>query len=321
MRKLQGVILDLDSMGPTSLDLSCLLNIADVEWQVFNATSVEQTAQRIAQADIVLTNKAVLNREVITHATQLRYVGVLATGVNNIDLAACEQANITVKNVSQYGSASVAQHTLMLMLMMATSARHYDEAVKHGAWQQSEQFCLLNFPIIELAGKHLVIVGYGTLGRAVAKLAEAFDMRVTVALRPGDERPETQGRRPALDDVLPRADFVSLHCALSDDTAHMINAERLALMRSSAILINTARGGLVDEDALLTALQQKYIAGAALDVVSSEPPLQSTAIVNAKLPNLLITPHVAWAAVEARQRLLNIAASHLLQFLDRLETT
>ncbi|MDM7862006.1 D-2-hydroxyacid dehydrogenase [Alteromonas sp. ASW11-36] len=317
MQKLQGVILDLDSMGPESLDLSCLLNIAEIDWQIFDATTAQQAALRVADADIVLTNKVALDREIIAYAKNLRYIGVLATGVNNIDMHACEQAGITVKNVSRYGTASVAQHTLMLMLMLATSVNHYNKAVKQGAWQQSEQFCLLDYPIMELAGKHLVIVGYGTLGKAVAKLAEAFDMRVTVALRPGDTRAGTQSRRPALEDVLPRADFVSLHCALSPDTAQMINAERLALMRSSAFLINTARGGLVDEDALLHALEHKQIAGAALDVVSTEPPPQSLAIVKAQLPNLLITPHVAWAATEARQRLLNIAASHLDAFIQQ----
>ena len=248
----------------------------------------------------------------LEQAPRCRYIGILATGMNNVDLDYCKQRGITVNNVAGYGTDSVAQHTLMLMLNLATSALATMRQVQQGEWSQSPFFCLLDNPVIELAGKHLVIVGYGTLGQRVAELAKAFGMRVSVAARPGTQH---TSRRP-LDELLPEADVVSLHCQLSDDTAEMINAERLALMKPGAFLINTARGGLIDEQALLTALTQNQIGGAALDTLSVEPPPADHPLLNAQLPNLLITPHSAWAAKEARQRLITLAVNKLSAFLD-----
>ncbi|SHF91395.1 glycerate dehydrogenase [Marisediminitalea aggregata] len=307
---MQVVILDGDSLGRDA-DLTAL-HALPVSVTYYPSTTAGETASRIANADIILVNKVVLSAELLEQAPRCRYIGILATGMNNVDLDYCKQRGITVNNVSGYGTDSVAQHTLMLMLNLATSALATMRQVQQGEWSQSPFFCLLDNPVIELAGKHLVIVGYGTLGQRVAELAKAFGMRVSVAARPGTQH---TSRRP-LDELLPEADVVSLHCQLSDDTAEMINAERLALMKPGAFLINTARGGLIDEQALLTALTQNQIGGAALDTLSVEPPPADHPLLNAQLPNLLITPHSAWAAKEARQRLITLAVNKLSAFLD-----
>ncbi len=307
---MQVVILDGDSLGRDA-DLTAL-HALPVSVTYYPSTTAGETASRIANADIILVNKVELSAELLEQAPRCRYIGILATGMNNVDLDYCKQRGITVNNVSGYGTDSVAQHTLMLMLNLATSALATMRQVQQGEWSQSPFFCLLDNPVIELAGKHLVIVGYGTLGQRVAELAKAFGMRVSVAARPGTQH---TSRRP-LDELLPEADVVSLHCQLSDDTAEMINAERLALMKPGAFLINTARGGLIDEQALLTALTQNQIGGAALDTLSVEPPPADHPLLNAQLPNLLITPHSAWAAKEARQRLITLAVNKLSAFLD-----
>ena len=316
---LKGVVLDLDSLAPQTLNLSGLEGIEGVEWQYFDHTVPSQTLERVANADIVLSNKVKLDAAILEQAPNVRYVGILATGMNNLDTDYCAANNIEVNNVSAYGTPSVAQHTLMLMLMLSTSVQSYTNAVGNGDWSRSNQFCLLDYPIAQLAGKHLVIVGYGELGRAVAKLAEAFDMRVSIAARPGKKPSDYETPREALDSLLADADFVSLHCALSAQTDKLIDASRLSLMKNSAFLINTARGGLVDEGALISALQSGAIAGAAVDVVSTEPPPSDNPLVQAELPNLIVTPHIAWAAVEARQRLLDIAVEHLRSFINAKE--
>lgn len=317
MAKLKGVILDFDSLAPESLNCEALMAFNDIDWQVFPQTNPEQTRDRIGDANIILTNKVVIDAALIAQATSLTYIGVLATGMNNIDVTACEQRGIVVQNVEGYGTASVAQHTLMLMLMLATSVSRYQTSVGSGQWSKASQFCLLDHPVIELQNKHLVILGYGELGQAVAKLADAFGMRVSVAQRVGDESTSTfelngkVHKRQPLDALLPDADFVSLHCVLTPKNEKLIDQRRLTLMASSGFLINTARGALVDEEALLNALQQKQIAGAGLDVLSAEPPPSDHPLLNATLPNLIVTPHTAWSATEARQRLLDIAVSHL----------
>jgi len=260
----------------------------------------------------VLVNKVVLNVDALGQAEKLRYVGVLATGTNNVDTEYCQQHGIRVNNVDGYGTDSVAQHAMMLLLNLATSFAPTTQQVKQGDWSRSPYFCLLDNPVIELAGKHLVIVGYGTLGQRFAELARAFGMKVSVAARPGT----TSAERRALDDLLPEADVVSLHCQLSQQTEKLINAERLALIKPSALLINTARGGLIDETALVTALNEGQIAGAALDTLSVEPPPADHPLLQLDLPNLLITPHSAWSAIEARQRLVQIAAERLQAFIE-----
>ena len=307
---MRAVVLDSDSLG-TDLTLNEFESLP-VTFSRYPTTTPEQVCERIRDADIVLVNKVVLNAEALGQAEKLRYVGVLATGTNNVDTEYCQQRGITVNNVDGYGTDSVAQHAMMLLLNLATSFTPTTLQVKQGDWSRSPFFCLLDNPVIELAGKHLIIVGYGTLGQRFAELARAFGMNVSVAARPGTISAE----RRALDDLLPEADVVSLHCQLSPQTDKLINAERLALMKPSALPINTARGGLIDEAALVTALNEGQIAGAALDTLSVEPPPADHPLLQLNLPNLLITPHSAWSAKEARQRLVQIAAARLQAFIE-----
>ena len=307
---MRAVVLDSDSLG-TDLSLSEFESLP-VTLTRYPTTTPEQVNERIRDAEIVLVNKVVLNADALGQAEKLRYVGVLATGTNNVDTDYCQQHGITVNNVDGYGTDSVAQHAMMLLLNLATSFAPTTQQVKQGDWSRSPYFCLLDNPVMELAGKHLVIVGFGTLGQRFAELARAFGMKVSVAARPGT----TSAERRALDGLLPEADVVSLHCQLSPQTDKLINAERLALMKSSALLINTARGGLIDEVALVTALNGGQIAGAALDTLSVEPPPADHPLLQLDLPNLLITPHSAWSAIEARQRLVQIAAERLQAFIE-----
>lgn len=313
---MKAVLLDADTLNPATLDLRCLTELP-ITLSQYPHTSAEQCAERIADADIILTNKVILNKKLLSQAPKCRYIGVMATGTNNIDKAYCQSRGIVVANVEGYGTDAVAQHALMLMLNLTTSFSAYKRDVEQGVWSDGPHFCLLSHPVYELAGKHLVIVGYGELGRRFADLARALGMRVSVAARPGN----AEDSRPSLDSLLSDADVVSLHCLLSDDTYHLINEERLSLMKPTALLINTARGALIDENALLLALKKGVIGGAGLDGLSTEPPPKDHPLLNTGLSNLLITPHSAWVAAEARQRLVNIAARHLANFLLQNDIT
>lgn len=308
---LKAVILDTDTFGQgiswqPLLDLPC-------DWSSYPLTTPAQLAQRIAGAQIVLTNKVVLDAQTLTANPALKYIGVLATGTNNIALEVAAELGMKVQNVEAYGTPSVVQHTLMLMLNLATSFPAYHQQVQRGAWQQSPHFCLLNAPITELAGKTLVIVGYGELGQGLASVAEALGMKVIVAATPGSK---TKAVRPSLESVLPEADVLSLHCLLSDSTHHLIDAARLALMKPRAFVINTARGPLIDSTALVKALSEGRLGGAAVDVLHQEPPSRDEPLLSTSLPNLIVTPHNAWGSLEARQRLLDIAAHHLSVYLS-----
>ena len=307
---MRAVVLDGDSLG-TDLSLREFESLP-ITLTRYPTTSPEQINERICDAEIVLVNKVVLNADALGQAEKLRYVGVLATGTNNVDTEYCQQHGITVNNVDGYGTDSVAQHAMMLLLNLATSFVPTMQQVKQGDWSRSPFFCLLDNPVMELAGKHLIIVGYGTLGQRFAELARAFGMKVSVAARPGT----TSAERRALDDLLPEADVVSLHCQLSAQTEQLINAERLRLMKPTALLINTARGGLIDELALADALTNGQIGGAGLDTLSVEPPPADHPLLSLSLPNLIITPHSAWSAKEARQRLLKMAVAKLEQFIE-----
>lgn len=306
----QAVLLDADTLGP-DLDLSALQ--ASVErFSCYPQTTPAQTAARIADADIVISNKVRLDADTITAASQLKLILVAATGTNNVDLVAAHARGITVCNCQNYGSESVAQHTMTLMLMLATQMHHYARDVQDGVWSSQANFCLLHRPITTLAGKRLLIVGYGHIGQRVAELATAFGMQVQIAQLPW--RPK-QVDRVMLDDALPEADIVSLHCPQTSETEKLFNAERLAKMKPGSWLINVARGGLIDEPALLNALQQGPLAAAALDVLTAEPPPHQHPLLAAALPNLLISPHTAWAALPARQRLVNQVVENLRAFL------
>ncbi|WP_180131475.1 MULTISPECIES: 2-hydroxyacid dehydrogenase [unclassified Acinetobacter] len=297
---MKAVFLDYQSLDKQDLDFSGLEAQFD-ELTLYPATTAAEVAQRIQGADVIISNKVHINAEHMQLNPQLKLILISATGTNNVDLVHAQQQGIVVCNCQAYGTAAVAQHTLMLMLNLATSFRQYDRAVQQGDWQKADQFCLLDFPIIELAGKTLGIVGYGELGQAVAHLAKAFGMKIMIGALPN--RPML-AERVAFSEMLAQVDFLSLHCPLTDETRDLLNYESLAQMKASAFVINCARGGVVNESALAEALKLGTIAGAATDVLTVEPPKQGNVLLDPSIPNLIITPHSAWGSVDARQRIV-----------------
>lgn len=307
---LNAAFLDYGSLDMNDLDFSSLQACFD-DLQLYSATTPDQVIPRLKDVQVAITNKVVINAEALTQLPKLKLILVSATGTNNVDLSAAKAQGIVVCNCQGYGTASVAQHTLTLMLALATSLLRYDHAVAQGRWQQASQFCFLDYPIIELSGKTLGIVGYGELGQEVARLAQAFGMKILIANLP--QRPKHEGRLE-LEALLPQVDFLSLHCPLTEHTQHLIDAQAFALMKPSAFLINCARGGIVHEQALLDALKQGEIAGAATDVLSVEPPKNGHPLLEAQLPNLIITPHSAWGSVQSRQRMVEQLAENAKAF-------
>ncbi|MGE5152513.1 MAG: 2-hydroxyacid dehydrogenase [Bdellovibrio bacteriovorus] len=307
MQPVHGVFLDLASVDRGDLDLSRLRGACQ-GWALHPATAPDQTRERLAGAQVVVTNKVTLDATLLEGAPALKLVCVAATGTNNLDLEAAARLGIGVRNVRGYATASVVQHVLALILNHFTRLTDQQDAVRRGDWSRSSQFCLLDHPIEEVAGRTLGIVGLGELGGAVARMARCLGMDVLVAQRPGgDTRP---GRLP-LAELLPRVDVLSLHCPLTPETRGLIGAAELGLLRSGALLVNTARGGIVDEDALASALREGRLGGAALDVLSEEPPPPDHPLLAPDLPRLTITPHVAWASRAARQRLLDAVAANI----------
>lgn len=307
---LNAVFLDYGSLDMNDLDFSSLESCFD-DLQLYAASTPDQVIPRLKDVEVAIINKVIINAEALTQLPKLKLILVSATGTNNVDLNAAKAQGIVVCNCQGYGTASVAQHTLTLMLALATSLLRYDRAVAQGRWQASSQFCFLDYPIIELSGKTLGIVGYGELGQEVARLAQAFGMKILIANLP--HRPKHEGRLE-LDVLLPQVDFLSLHCPLTEHTQHLIDAQAFALMKPTAFLINCARGGIVHEQALLDALQQGKIAGAATDVLSVEPPKNGNPLLDAELPNLIITPHSAWGSVQSRQRMVEQLAENAKGF-------
>jgi len=305
-----AAFLDLDSVDRDDLDLSRLSAVVD-NWQWHGLVRDEGLHEVLSRADVVVSNKVMLTDEHLSRAGNLKLVCIAATGTNNVDLAAAARNNIAVCNVEGYATSSVVQHVFTLLLALTTRFNEYTSAVKQGDWSRSKFFCLLDYPIRELAGKTIGIVGYGHLGKAVANIAGAFGMTVLLARRNiEDER----AGRVALHDLLPQVDVLSLHCPLTEKTRGIIGVDELALMKKDAVLINTARGGLVDEDALLDALETQQIGGAGLDVLEKEPPPAGYPLLEVDLPNLVITPHTAWASRESRQRLLDEIAFNIESF-------
>ncbi|MBD9423978.1 2-hydroxyacid dehydrogenase [Pseudomonas sp. PDM15] len=296
----RAVFLDHASLDLGDLDMAPLRQVFG-ELVLHDASTSEQAADRLQGAQVAISNKVRLDANTLAACPELRLILVSATGTNNVDLAAARARGITVANCQGYGTASVAQHALMLLLALATRLPDYQAAVRDGAWQRASQFCLLDFPIIELEGKTLGILGHGELGGAFARLAEALGMHVLYGALPG--RPARADRLP-LDALLPQVDALSLHCPLTEQTRHLIGAAELALMKPRALLLNTARGGLVDEQALADALRAGQLGGAAFDVLSDEPPRNGNPLLAADIPRLIITPHNAWGSREARQRIV-----------------
>jgi glycerate dehydrogenase len=302
--------LDKPVARAAEIDFSALGAVVS-EWDWYDDSTADETAGRIADATVVVTNKVVLDRQTLLTVAQrgrLQLICVAATGTNNVDITTAQELGIAVCNVTGYATASVSEHVFALMLALARHLPEYQRAVSAGRWQQSRQFCLLDYPLAELHGRRLGIVGYGELGQAVARLAAAFDMDVIVAEWPGITSPCTQ---VPIARLVREADIITLHCPLTPATECLIAAEQFAAMQAHTLLINTARGGIVDEQALADALRSGQIAGAAIDVLSSEPPNSDHPLLQAGIPNLIITPHIAWASVAARQRLVDEVAENI----------
>jgi len=313
---MKGVILDVDSLGPGDVDLGPITGLP-LSWDIYGTSQPEEIVERIADAEIVLTNKAPIGEVELSAATGLKYIGVLATGTNVIDLNAAKTKDVVVTNVVGYGTASVVQHTWALILGLTTKLPDYNVAALDGRWAESPFFCLMDFPVNELEGKTLGIVGYGELGKKVADIGCAFGMEVQVATLPWRHGDNTGGQvdRMPFDQLLAKADVISLHCPLTEETRNLIGRKQLAMMKSTALLVNCARGGIVNEQALVEALEDGVIAGAGVDVLTEEPPKNGNPLLNPEIPNLIVTPHSAWVARESRQRLIVQVAENIKAFL------
>jgi glycerate dehydrogenase len=310
---MRGVFLDLNTVDRGDLDLEPLRQ-ALPHWDFFQRTVPEEIPERVRDAEVIVTNKVYLGPEAIASAPHLKLICAAATGTNNIDLAATSERGVPVCNARNYATDSVVQHVFALLLTLVTRMDAYRADIRAGRWSESDQFCLLDHPIRTLAGMHLGIVGFGVLGQAAGRMAEAFGMRVTVA---GSLRPDAAGAddRPALDDLLPELDVLSLHCPLTERTEHLIDARRLARMSADSLLINTARGGLVEPNALAEALRSGHLGGAGIDVVDPEPPPANHPLLAPDIPNLVLTPHTAWAARSARQNVLQEVRANIEAFV------
>lgn len=304
------VVLDGYCLNPGDLEWSALKKLGDVE--IYDRTPANLTIERAKDAEMLLTNKTVLNVENMSQLPELKYIGVLATGYNVVDLKYTNEHSIVVTNIPAYSTASVAQMVFALILNITNSVEHHSNLVRNGAWTRSIDFCFWDRPQIELAGKTIGLVGLGNTGMATAKIALAFGMKV-IAVTSKSNLPEGI-RSVSYSELWRQSDIVSLHCPLCDNNRHLINAEVLNQMKPTAILINTGRGPLVDEQALADALNAGKIMASAVDVLSTEPPKADNPLLTAK--NCYITPHIAWATIEARQRLMDIAVGNVKAFID-----
>lgn len=302
------VVLDGYALNPGDLAWDDLRALGDVE--VHDRTSADQVLERIADAEAVLTNKTPLDVHTIFRVqSTLKYIGVLATGVNVIDLDAARECGIPVTNIPAYGADSVAQHTIAILLELTNAVGRHSAAVRNGDWAASRDWMFTRAPLVELAGLRLGIIGYGAIGRRVGEIAAALGMQIVV----GESLCEAKSdERVPLDELFSTSDVITLHCPLTDATKGLIDARRLALMKPSAILLNTARGGLIVEKDLAQALERGTIAAAGLDVLSVEPPTSENPLSRAR--NCMVTPHIAWATHAARQRLMREAVANLTSF-------
>ena len=310
------VILDGYTTNPGDISFSEMETLGRLT--VYDRTPAELVLKRALDADILLTNKTVLDAELIERLPNLKYIGLLSTGVNVVDLPACDRRGIPVTNVPGYSTPTVAQMVFAMLNTLCFHVQQHSDSVHNGGWARSKDFCYWKAPLIELYQKTLGIVGYGSIGRQVAAIGRAFGMRILVYSRTMPADLPAAGLSPeewvAFEELLARADFITLHCPLTDSSSGLIGRDALGRMKPSAYLINTARGGLIDEQALADALNSGIIAGAALDVLSKEPPLPDHPLLTAK--NCLITPHIAWASREARTRLVEAVCKNIQSFLS-----
>ncbi len=307
------IILDGYTENPGDLSWDGFHKYGEVT--VYDRTRPEEIAERIGDAGIVLTNKTPLDESIMARCPKLRYIGVLATGFNVVDVKAAAERNIIVTNIPEYGTDTVAQYTMALLLELCHHVGAHSDSVRKGEWEKSPDFCYWRFPQIELSGKTMGIVGYGRIGKKVARLAEAFGMRVLVhsGHTLSEEELSENIRQKPFKELLGESDVISLHCPLTAETRGLIDREIIAQMKDGVLILNDSRGPLIVEEDLREALISGKVAGAAVDVLSAEPPAGNPL---QDAPNMLITPHIAWASKEARQRLMQTAEENLHAFLE-----
>ena len=306
------VILDGHAVNPGDLSWDCFRTFGNVT--VYERTEPSQAVPRLQGAEIVMTNKTPITEELLNKCPTIRLICVLATGYNVVDCVACRERGIPVCNVPDYGTAAVAQFTFSLLLELCNRVGLHSDAVHNDEWTNCPDFCFWKTPQMELSGKTLGIIGFGRIGRAVGRIAKAMGMKVIAYNRSRHPEGETIGEYVELDTLLSKSDIISLHCPLTADNTGLINANTIGKMKDGAILINTARGGLLNEQDVTDALQSGKLKAAAVDVVSSEPIKKDNPLLTA--PNCIITPHMAWAPVESRQRILDCTVSSIQAFLD-----
>ncbi len=312
----------MNYMNITVLD-GYMLNPGDLSWDgfesvgkltVYDDTSPEDIVSRCLDSDAVITNKVPFSRETMEKLPRLKYIGITATGYNIIDIKAADEMGIIVTNVPEYSTEGVAESVFAHILAFTARVTEHAALVRSGAWQDAGHFSFTAYPLSELYGKRIGIVGMGHIGMRTAEIAAAFGMEVVYSSRSHKPEAEARGFKPVtLDELFSTSDFISLHVPQTDETKGMINRERIRMMKSSAILINTARGGLIDEEALAEALRERRIAGAGLDVLAEEPPVHGSPLLS--IPECIITPHIAWAAKETRTRLMNMTLENLVSFM------
>lgn len=310
-RNLKIVVIDGYTINPGDLSWKRLEAYGDVA--VYPQSSVEEAKDRLEDADIAFVNKVVFNREFIDALPRLRFISLTATGYNNLDIAYLKEKGILVSNVKGYGDHAVAQHTISLLLELSNRVGHYNLKSRDGAWSNSGNFCFYDEPLTELYGLKMGIIGWGNIGSKVGAIARALGMEVLFYSRI-KKQTEIARQVETADEIFRECDVVSLHCLLAPETSLMVNERTLGLMRDNAILLNTSRGGLIDEQALYNALVNGKIAGAGLDVLTVEPPKEDHLLFSA--PNCIITPHNAWASATVRQRLMDMAINNLQAFLE-----
>ncbi len=310
---MKAVLLDYATMGP-DLDPSPISDLLP-DLTLFDVTPDDLAAERIRDAEFVFTNKIKFDDETLGNAKSLRFIGLTATGTDNVDLSGADRYGIAVCNIRAYCTQSVVEHVFAVLLNLTHSTSRYRRAVRNGEWQESKDFCMLDYPVRELSGMTLGIVGHGNLGRGVERIAREFGMTILLARRSGMPADADDGRTD-FREMLSCADVITLHCPLNDETRNLFGEDEFRKMKPDAILINTARGGLVDSAALAAALSSGEIGAAAIDVLTKEPPIDGDPLLDYEGPNLIVTPHVAWATIESRQTAINELAANVKSFLN-----
>lgn len=308
------VLTDAQTVLDSLVDASALRELGEVV--EYGLLKYDEVAEKIADADIVICNKTQLDEHTLRLAKNLKYIGLFATGYNNIDIDYCAEHNIAVCNAGSYSTNAVAQHTFALILEHYNNTAKYNQFVQDGKWKRSKTFSPFVYPLSELTGKTLGIVGLGSIGQAVAKIAKAFEMKVIAYNR--SARDIENVKMVSLDELLSKSDIVSVHCPLNSESEHMFNKETFAKMKKGALFVNTARGGVMAEQDLFDALESEHLGGAVIDTLAIEPMEEDCILMNAK--NCIITPHIAWAPVETRIRLMNIVVDNIKNFLNGTPT-